>query len=238
MNLLKPDEDDLCPCGSKKKWKKCHGTAALRASSLAEDQDVDPALRGFTENAISILQDAIESVPVTQRDRKPTDEEVERQFRQVTLLYCARKLHRTTLAGVTLALRGQTSVALTLKRDQHYAWVAFSHYYDNPRESVLFTASGPLRQRDSALKMMDFRELEGDQDRQKQLDVLNETAELLYGKFPDLRRAKGKSGETENPEYIDWPEPSVLDMFRTIVKSWADKMESEGQPFPNGDKAA
>lgn len=231
--LLNPSDGEPCPCGSKKKWKRCHGSTNFEEQQLVGDRNADPTLRGLAGNAIAILQDAIESLPIDKLVGKPTSEEVEREFRKRTLLYFARKLHRSTLAGVSLVRLGQTSVAFTLKRDQHYAWVAFNYYYDSPRESVLFTASGPLRQRDSAVKMMDFQKIKDDKERQNQLGVLFETAEELYKEFPDLRRPKGKSGGTKSPDYIDWSEPSTFDMFKAIVTNWANELEKQGKSFPN-----
>ncbi len=129
-------------------------------------------------------------------------------------------MYRVALAGVTLVEQRQTSVAFTLKRDQHYAWVAFYYYLFNPRQSILFAASGPLRQRDKAKEILAISpEAAAGPARLKQLRDHEETADALYAKFPDLRVLRGRSGATNNPVLIDWSEPSEYSMAEAIVRT-------------------
>ena len=156
----------------------------------------------------------------------------EEVFRKRTLLYFAKKVYRGTLAGVTLLRLGQSTQAFTLKRDQYNAWVAFFHYFQNETNSVLFMASGPLRQRDGSKLIMSFDEsAKNDPKRQAQLREHEENAARLYKRFPGLKVPKGKSGETNAPLMIDWSEPSELDMMRSIVKTWPEELAKLGKPI-------
>lgn len=154
-------------------------------------------LLGLAYNVPDVLKHAIESVRLPEIDDTTVDE----VFRKRTLLYFAKKVYRVTFAGVTLIRVGQSTQAFTLKRDQHYSWVAFHYYYANEAESVHFMASGPLRQRDKAKEIMTFdSDAAKDAKRIAQLKVHEETAEQLYKRFPGLKVIKGKSGKSPNPD--------------------------------------
>jgi hypothetical protein len=175
---------------------------------------------------LDLLKDAIESVSVP--DISATS--VEEVFRKRTLLYFAKKVYRATLAGVTLLRAGQSTQAFTLKRDQYHAWVAFFHYFYNESSSVLFMASGPLRQRDHTVERMALDEnVKNDPKSQAQLLEHSKNAERLYKRFPGLKVPKGKSGDTNNPIMIDWSEPSEFEMMRSIVKTWPEELEKRGE---------
>jgi hypothetical protein len=211
MPLLAPNDDDFCPCGASKKYKRCHGNPTVTAPPLKDDPNVDPILLALAYTVVDLLKDAIEAVKVPEISDANADE----LFRKRTLLYFAKKVYRVTMAGVTLLRVGQSTQALTLKRDQYNAWVAFFHYFQNETNSVLFIASGPLRQRDSLKEIMAFDEsAKADPKRQNQLKKHEENAQRLYKRFPGLQVPKGKSGETTTPILIDWSEPSEFDMMR------------------------
>jgi SEC-C motif len=55
-------DDEFCPCGSSRKWKKCHGAEDFHEHPIVDFVDVDPTLLGFANNAIAVLKDAIEAV--------------------------------------------------------------------------------------------------------------------------------------------------------------------------------
>jgi hypothetical protein len=178
---------------------------------------------------LDCLSDAIKSVEVDESN-------VDDAFRRRCLLHFAKKIYRTTLSGITLTRAAQSTSAFTLKRNQYYAWVAFEYYYHNERQSVLFCAAGPLKQRDKAKEIMDFdATAEADPKRQRQLADLTELAEAMYKAFPDLRVAKGKSEKSPTPMYIDWSEPSEHAMMEAIVKTWPDDLRKAGQPIPEDD---
>jgi hypothetical protein len=228
MALLNPKDDDFCPCGIAKRYKRCHGDASVGTPVLQDNPDVDPILLALAYNILDLLQDAVGSVSVPEIN----DTNAEEVHRKRTLLYFAKKVYRATLAGVTLLRLGQSTQAFTLKRDQHHAWVAFFHYFQNEADSVLFMAAAPLRQRDGSKAIMSFDEAaKNDPGRQKQLKDHEAMAELLYKRFPGLRVPKGKSGDTKNPILIDWSEPSEFDMMKSVVSTWPDELRKLGKPI-------
>lgn len=201
--------------------------------TLEENSSVDPCLLSLSDNVLELLKDAINSVsmPPAKKDKISTI------FRSQTLLYFAKKVYRITKAGITLARTCQTTQALTLKRDQHYAMTAFSYYLTFERESVLFFASGPLRQRDSAVEIMKFEPSEkSNPKRIAQLKELTTMADSMYKQFPGLKVAKGKSGKIGNPLYQDWKEPDEHTMMKAIVETWPDEMAKIGSPIPEDEK--
>ena len=230
LPLLRPEDKEYCPCGSRKKWKKCHGVSGCPVRDT-DNPAVDAVLLGLTMNLLELLKYAIESVELSS--------DFETQLRQHCLLYFAKKTYRVTLAGLTLIRRQQSSVAFTLKRDQFYAWVAFHYYLDNQRQSTLFGASGPLRQRDNAREIMSFNpDAASDPERKQQLSDLEKTADALYAKFRDLKVPRGKSGSTKTPVFRDWKEPDEYDMVKDIVSRWPDEMVKSGNPIPPHEVAA
>jgi hypothetical protein len=193
---------------------------------VAENGALDPVLLALAMNLLTLLRDAIESVDLNHSD-------FDLRLRQQCLLYFAKKMYRATLAGVTLVRASQSSQAFTLKRDQHYAYVAFHYYLENPRQSILFAASGPLRQRDKAIEIMEFNPEEAtDPERQKQLRELEATANALYKEYSDLKVPKGKSGTTKNPKLIDWKEPDEHAMMVSLVRKGAEEMAKTGNAIP------
>jgi hypothetical protein len=187
---------------------------------------MDAALLDLGKNLLTLLKDSIESANLANTDP-------ETQLRQRCILYFAKKMYRVTLAGFTLIEEGQSSVAFTLKRDQHYAWLAFHYYLDNPRQSVLFAASGPLRQRDDAREIMEFDpDVAADPKRQKQLQELEAAADALIKSFSDLRVPRGKSGTTKTPVLRDWKEPDEHAMAEAMVRTWLDDEAKKGRPVP------
>lgn len=230
--LLGTADDELCPCASGKKWRRCHGWAERTLPPQCESDDIDPVLIALGDRILSTLKDAIESVNVPEI----SDSNVEEVFRKRTLLYFAKKVYRSTLGGMYLIRLGQTTQAFSLKRDQHYAWVAFHYYLARERESILFMASGALRQRDNSKKIMGFDpKAAADPVRQKQLAEHEKTADALYEKFPDLKVVKGKSASSPNPVYIDWSEPSEYVMMQSIVATWPDELAQAGNPIDPAD---
>jgi hypothetical protein len=122
--LLTPNQDDFCPCGSTKKYRRCHANPRVTVP-LQDNPKIDTMLLALAYTVLDLLKDAIESVSVPEISATS----VEEVFRKRTLLYFAKKVYRATLAGVTLLRAGQTTQAFTLKRDQYHAWVAFFHYF-------------------------------------------------------------------------------------------------------------
>jgi hypothetical protein len=227
--ILNPTESDFCPCGGTKKWKKCHG-AGFEQPPLQDDPNIDPVLLALAGNVLDLLKESIESLIVD-------DNQMEDAFRKRSLLYFANKIYRATLAGVTLIRTGQTRQAFTLKRDQHYAWVAFFYYFANEPQSVLFFASGPLRQRDKAEEITGFNpEAANDPKRQTQLAELKKLADFMYEKFPGLKVPKGKSGTTAHPIMQDWKEPDEFTMMKAIVETWPEEMAKAGNPVPEENR--
>lgn len=227
---MPPTESDFCPCGGTKKWKKCHGGAGSHRPPFSEDSNIDPVLLALAYNILELLKEAVESLNVD-------DEQMEDAFRKRSLLYFANKVYRATLAGVTLIRTGQTKQAFTLKRDQHYAWVAFFYYLANELQSVLFFASGPLRQRDKAKEIMSFNpKAANDPERKRQLAELDKLADFMYEKFPGLRVSQGKSGTTAHPVMRDWKEPDEFTMMKAIVETWPESMAKAGNPVPEENR--
>jgi hypothetical protein len=211
-----------------RRWQQCHGASGSPKGSA--NPELDATLLGLAKNLLALLGDAIESAKLDPAD-------YDTQLRQRCLLYFAKKMYRVTLAGITLIEQGQSSVAFTLKRDQHYAWVAFHYYVDHARESILFAASGPLRQRDDAKEIMDFDpDVAADPKRQEQLRELEATASAIYKHFPDLRVPRGKSGATKTPVFRDWKEPDEYAMMEAIVRAWLDDEAKRGNPVPAADQ--
>ena len=227
--LVHAHDPDYCPCGGRKKWGKCHG-APGRGAAADSNALIDAALLDLAKNLVALLKDSIESAELTSADP-------ETQLRQRCILYFAKKMYRATLAGITLIEQGQTSVAFTIKRDQHYAWLAFHYYLENQRQSILFAASGPLRQRDDAKAIMEFDpDVAADPKRQKQLQELEAAAEAIIKRFPDLRVPRGKSGNTKSPVLRDWKEPDEHAMAEWMVRTWLVEEAKLGRPVPANEE--
>lgn len=177
-------------------------------------------------NLSETLKAAIEAMTVDPSDVK------EGMYR-ICLSFHARKMYRATLAGLTLVRFGQSTQALTLKREQYYSWVSFHYYLENRDDAILFVASQPLRQRDKALERAELHpDLRADPEWPRELKSLEDLCNKAYREFRGLRRAKSKSANTSNPKMIDWPEPSTATMLRAIVKDWPGQLASMGQPVP------
>ncbi|HTU81356.1 MAG TPA: hypothetical protein VMF61_04450 [Candidatus Acidoferrales bacterium] len=227
-SFLQPSADDFCPCGGTKRWAKCHGLETCSLPPIAESPLVDSTLVALGQTILEVLKDSIEVVTIDETS-------VEDVFRKRTLLYFAKKVYRVTLAGITLIRTGQSMQAFTDKRGQHYAWVAFQYYTANERASILFFASGPLRQRDKAKEVMDFSPTTAsDPKRQSQLANLKELAGIAYERFPDLLVPKGKSAQSSQPAYRDWKEPDEHEMLESLIEQWPDEMAKLGTPI-SGD---
>lgn len=224
--IPKPNAEEPCPCGSAKKWRRCHGLPGVGPPALIDDDEVDAPLLALGYNVLGILRDAIALVPVNEGDLR-------HQYRNRCLLYFARKMYRVTLAGITLIRLGQTAQAFTLKRDQYFAWVSFMYYLTHEDDSILFVASGPLTQRDKLQKIATFDpDLFADAERQAQLREKESLCRAVYAELPAMRRTKGKSGKGHNPEYIDWSPPKEYDMLTAVAKTWPDDMAKAGHPVP------
>ncbi len=226
LPLLNPTDDDLCPCGNGKRFKKCHGSDAHPASCApVENPNLDVALLGLAENVLRVLRDAIDSV---KRDTSGTEVE----FRIWCLLYFSNKVHRSTLAGITLSRLGQATEAYALKRNQYYAWLSFQYFFINGRESILFSASLPLKQRDKLRDLIKWsKDVRETSDRQRHLAEKEEICVEAYQVFPDLKvlrevRPDGK------PVYGDWSEPGTKLMIKSVVATWPEEMAKLRKPIP------
>jgi len=225
LPLVHAQGGDYCLCGGRKKWNQCHG-APGRSAAAGSNTRIDAALLDLAKNLLALLKDAVESA-------KPDSSDPETLLRQRSILYFAKKMYRATLAGITLIEQGQTSVAFTIKRDQHYARLAFHYYLDNSRQSILFAASGPLRQRDDARAIAEFDpEVAADPKRQKQLQDLEAAADAMIKRFPDLRVPRGKSGNSKTPVLRDWKEPDEHSMAESMVRTWLAEEAKQGRPVP------
>jgi hypothetical protein len=178
-------------------------------------------------NVLALLKEAIESVVIDRTN-------LEAKMRQTCLLYFAKKMYRVTLAGLTLLRAGQSSQAFTLKRDQYFAWIAFHYYLENVRDSILFVASGALRQRDGLRKLMEMDDrTDVSEKRKATLRDLEQLADSLYKQFSDLKVPKGTSSKAQTPILIDWKEPDEYKMMEAIVGKWPEEMISAGEPVPD-----
>jgi hypothetical protein len=220
--------DAFCLCGSGKKATRCHDSDSppLSADRLKVDKRLDETLWTLAMNLSETLKAAIEAMTVDPSDVK------EGMYR-ICLSFHARKMYRATLAGLTLVRFGQSTQALTLKREQYYSWVSFHYYLENRDDAILFVASQPLRQRDKALERAELHpDLRADPEWPRELKSLEDLCNKAYREFRGLRRAKSKSANTSNPKMIDWPEPSTATMLRAFVKDWPGQLASMGQPVP------
>jgi hypothetical protein len=68
LPLLEPEGDDLCPCGGRRPWNRCHGSPDVRRVPAIENSAVDSTLLALAHNVLSLLNDAIESVTVDPTD--------------------------------------------------------------------------------------------------------------------------------------------------------------------------
>jgi hypothetical protein len=214
-----------CGCGSGRKTTKYHpsGAEVIDSSFLAADERVKQTLWSLGQNLCTTLKGAIEAISINRADADET-------AYRICLSFHARKILRVTLAGQTLVRFSQSTQALTLKREQYYAWVAFHYYLDHRSAAILFTASQPLRQRDSARKRLELSvDPESDVNAMQQLRILADRADTAYKEFPALRVVKGKSANTSNPKMIDWSEPCVTDMLREVVKDWPRQLAEMGE---------
>jgi hypothetical protein len=62
MPLLSPEQDDFCPCGSTKKYKRCHGDPSVNVPALPENPNVDELLLALSYSVLDLLKDAVEAV--------------------------------------------------------------------------------------------------------------------------------------------------------------------------------
>src|SRR5260370_42396340 len=88
-----------------------------------------------------------------------------------------------------------------------------------------------MGQRDNAEKIMRSDDNGArNPGRQRELEQHKEMAVQLYERFPGLKVPKGRSDETDNPEMIDWSEPSEFDMMKAIVRKCPDELAKLGEP--------
>ncbi|TAM61768.1 SEC-C domain-containing protein [bacterium] len=216
MIELRPN--DPCICGSGKKWKGCHdpksGKAKPVSPGLPKGDRVDETLFSLGLQIVDFFEQVLAAIrlDILHRDRR---------LAQLCIAFYASKLYRVTLAGLTLIYHKQGVEALTIKREQYYYWLALHYYAEKQEEAVLFMASQPLRQRDSAQEIISFdKEVAADPVRQEQLAQLLRQCEQSYRDFPGLRRSKGKSGNASNPVLIDWQEPNARVMIDALAEGW------------------
>jgi hypothetical protein len=204
--LFKRAPSDSCACGSGKKFNRCHGSNVTHLPILKETSSLDPCLYALVMRVTSLLSDVIKTVDVDHAERDDL-------MRKLCLLHFAKKMLRITTAGVTLIRFRQTRQAVTMKRDQHYAWVAFFYYLVFPRQSILFTASLPLKQRDSGRTYIEFKP--DDNVFRAALREKERVASKIIEEYPDLRQ-KGKQKQKGESEYRDWSEPSERNMLKAV----------------------
>jgi SEC-C motif len=224
---------ERCPCGSGKSLATCHG--GDRPPSVehffAVDERIDPLLFAHATLLLRTLGDACEAI------RPVKAEGQDALMRQACLVLHARKVHRVTAAGLTLIRYGQSTQALTLKREQYYSWVSFHYYLQNPEQALLFTAAQPLRQRDGAAELLELRpELRQQRAKLKQLEELTALSDAAYIAYPGLQRPTKKSAASASPKMVDWSEPSIAAMLRAVVRTWPDEMPSQGLTPPPADE--
>lgn len=214
---IKPNES--CPCGSGKKWKKCHDRSSAQARPQAPtlfqiDQRVDPVLYGFGMNVLECLNDVLAAIKLDEHER-------DHRMQQACLTFYGLKMYRVTLAGLTLIHFGQSHEAFTIKREQYFYWLALHYYEKNLGEAITFVAYQPVLQRKKAeeLAAVDPK-ARRDPLRQRQLQQLRSQAQQAFEEFPSLMRPKGKSGNTSQPIMIPWDEPRPIDMITALAKDW------------------
>lgn len=226
MSTFEIARNDFCPCGSGKKWKKCHDPKSGLARPaepllFSLDQRVDALLHAFSLNVLDCLGDVLAAIKVDDNER-------ERAMQQLCLAFYGLKMYRITLAGITLIRWGQSQEAFAIKREQYFYWLALHYYEKQLDQAVLFVAYQPVLQLKKAeeLASIDAKEA-ADDNKQKRLAELRRRAKAAYAQFPNLKRPRGKSGNTSRPVLVPWQEPRAIDMIRTLARDWVQEELAE-----------
>jgi hypothetical protein len=205
INILKTGRNDPCPCGSKKKFKKCCGgdagaTAAAEVPKPSYPVRTDPDLLSLGYRVLDTFESVAMSVV-------PSATDVPLRLRQVCAYYHAAKIHGATLAAMALLERGYAREAFPYERHV-YEYFTSAHYFERfPDEAERFVASGPV-----LYKRMRDRWLSLDPTALAAHPELDVAAADAQARFPTLQRPKGKSAASKSPVMIDWAPPEPLEM--------------------------
>ena len=160
------------------------------------------------------LYEALLSATVITHD----DTEETRLATRLCLVYFLEKIQRVTRAALTLILAGQGIEAMSLIREQNHFITSLYYYQKNLDEALLFMVSERLTKLKFARDTMNFDDKAAtDPHRIEQLKELERTVADAYKRYPGMRKAKGKSGTSRFPVWIDWSEPSAFDMQYDVI---------------------
>jgi len=209
---------DLCICGSGKERSQCHVEGSTSSHPLtlryAIDERIPETFLLLAEHQLALLEQVIVRVKIDREDR-------DRRMAQVCLVFYASKLYRVMKAALVLLRFNQTIEANVIRRQHMDFWIALQYYRKHPDQAVLFMASQPLVQRDSAEEIARFDPGEAAKpNRRAQYAELLRQCTHAYENFPGLRRPKGKSANSGKPIMLDWSAQSSKAMLDDLVRDW------------------
>ena len=180
---------------------------------LERDENVSKTVETIGEECLRLYEALLSATMVNHDDTDQT-----RLATRLCLVYFLEKIQSVTRAALTLILAGQGIEAMSLIREQYQFIIALYYYQNNRGEALLFMVSQSFTKLKFAREVMNFDAKAAiDPHRIEQLLELEEAVADAYKRYPGMRKAKGKSGTSRSPVWIDWSEPSAFDMQYEVM---------------------
>lgn len=219
--------NDRCPCGSRRKYKKCHGRPAIpgaQSPNSARDgikaaTPLDPELVTLGTLILDALDDtaaAIKTDPANRNDR----------FRKICAYHFAFLIHGVTKAALDLAQAGSRWPIFALRRLIFEYFLKAFYFEQNPDEAVLYVASVPLVQRRLAEQ---WASLDKTRDFSERLKLQDKIVQQMLREYPDLLRPKAKKTDTDEGDLVEWEPkkllPLAIEYFKAEFKRHPEMVE-------------
>lgn len=209
-----------CPCGSGKKYKRCHGDLASAKysppprPSMFNVKPLDPTLDALGGKVLDLLSDVGASIKY---DRANVDD----WFRKLTAYNHASLLHGIVKATIAMSKAGSGWPCFAARRLVFEYFVKLAYYDKNPEQAVLYAASAPMIQKrfaDEWAKVDPTLEFPDPA-------LHKEIIAAMKARFTGLMVPKGKSGSTPTPVYREWSEAD-------LKPAWLEYIKAEAKEHP------
>jgi hypothetical protein len=200
--------NDLCPCASGRKVKKCHLGISPPADPVITDPRLWPLLAAFATNAVTYLSEIVP--PFSKTGFAEPDFGVRSQ--NIAIAYYACVAYRVASAIIALVTLNQGEEAIGLRRELEEARISLAYYQRFKDEATKLVAS-----RDSNRFSFHERLLtSGLLIASDEHDVarLKRAAELEQARHPEIMTSGKKSAH--------WREPNTKAKLKALHDAWSN----------------
>ena len=145
----------------------------------------------------------------------------DRRMAQMCQAFFLGKIHRVSLAMLTLMRHGQSQEATSLLREQHEFIVSLLFYQKHPEVAVLFMASHPLTQLDMAERNVRTSVSADEKKKRKRfIKPLQREAAQVRKRYPGLIKPCTANCRKPSGHIHDWNPPATKDMLLDLMGDW------------------